>query len=56
MMNHPYFTEDRFPDRFEPDLRKTIDMEREKEQSERQRRKRTKKVKFLDIQGLTCSS
>ncbi|KAJ3319568.1 Cyclin-dependent kinase-like 3 [Boothiomyces sp. JEL0866] len=48
LMSHPYFQDDRFPDRFEPVLRQTIEMEKEKEQSERLRRKRTKK--FIENQ------
>ncbi|KAJ3335289.1 Cyclin-dependent kinase-like 3, partial [Kappamyces sp. JEL0680] len=54
MMNHPYFTEDRFPERYEPELHQTIEMEREKEQSERMRRKRAKK--FMDNQRSSLNS
>jgi hypothetical protein len=48
MMNHPYFQQDKFPERFEPEIRQIIDMEKEKEQNERQRRKRAKKVLGFD--------
>jgi hypothetical protein len=44
MMNHAYFQEDKFPERFEPEIKHTIALEKEKEQNERQRRKRAKKV------------
>lgn len=44
MMSHPYFTDDRFPESFEPELRQIIELERESELSERLRRRRAKKV------------
>ena len=47
MMQHAYFTDDRFPERFDPELRQTIEMEKEKEQNERMRRKRSKKVNYF---------
>jgi hypothetical protein len=49
MMAHPYFSHDNFGEKFEPILRQTIDMEREKEQADRQRRKRSKKVYISNI-------
>lgn len=56
MMQHPYFTDDRFPDRFEPELRQTIEIEKEKEQSERIRRKRSKKVGRFSVKFMFQSS
>jgi hypothetical protein len=46
MMAHQYFQHDNFGDNFEPKLRQTIEMEKEREQTERQRRKRSKKALF----------
>ncbi|KAI8810781.1 hypothetical protein BJ742DRAFT_175117 [Cladochytrium replicatum] len=43
LMAHPYFQSDGFADRFEIEVRHTIDMEREKEQTDRTRRKKARK-------------
>ncbi|KAJ2993686.1 Cyclin-dependent kinase-like 3 [Globomyces sp. JEL0801] len=53
LMNHAYFQDDRFADKFEPILRQTIENEKEKEQSERLRRKRAKK--FMENQRSSVS-
>lgn len=44
LLNDPYFHHDKFADKYEIELRKLIDFEREKDQSDRLRRKRNKKV------------
>lgn len=44
LMQHAYFQHDQFPERYEVELRRIIDLEKEREQSDRVRRKRNKKV------------
>lgn len=43
-MAHSYFSRDDFVDKFEVELRHTIELEKEKDQNDRGRRKKTKKV------------
>lgn len=53
-MRHAYFQHDQFVERYEIELRRIIDLEKEKEQNDRTRRKRSKKVlgkrNFLNFQ------
>jgi hypothetical protein len=44
LMRHAYFQHDQFAERYEIELRRSIDHEKEKEQSDKARRKRNKKV------------
>jgi cyclin-dependent kinase-like len=44
LMRHAYFQHDQFAERYEVELRRIIDLEKEKEQSDRLRRRRNKKV------------
>lgn len=40
LMKHPYFTRDDFVGRFEQELKRTIEMERERDQADKVRRKK----------------
>jgi serine/threonine protein kinase len=44
LMEHPYFQADGWCDRFEIELKKLIESEREKEQYDKMRRRKSKKV------------
>ena len=50
-MAHPYFQEDGFSDKFDFDVKKMIDMEKEKEVLDRSKRKRTKRVPDMNHRG-----
>jgi hypothetical protein len=46
-MRHAYFQHDQFAERYEIELRRTIDIEKDKELTDKARRKRNKKVRGL---------
>ncbi|KAI9338375.1 kinase-like domain-containing protein [Zopfochytrium polystomum] len=48
LMAHPYFQSDGFADRYEVELRQTIELERDRDQADRMKRKKTKKQQHYD--------
>ena len=50
-MAHAYFQEDGFSEKFDFDVKKMIDMEKEKEVLDRVKRKRTKRIPEMNHRG-----